>query len=63
MKTAASPRLFTFKEVGEHVSPVTMSCISPRTAAPPCLLLGLKDSLKEDARLLLLASDVESFWL
>jgi hypothetical protein len=36
-----------------QVSPVTMSCSSPRTAALPCLPLGIKDSLKEDAGLLL----------
>jgi hypothetical protein len=30
----------------------------PRTAAPPCLPLGIKDSLKEDARLLALG-----FWM
>jgi hypothetical protein len=34
-----------------QVSLVTMSCPSLRTAAPPCLPLGIKDSLKEDARL------------
>jgi hypothetical protein len=35
------------------MSPVTTSGPSPRTTAPPCLPLGLKDSLREDARLLL----------
>jgi hypothetical protein len=38
-----------------QVSPVTMSCPSLRTVAPPCLSLDIKDLLKEDARLLLLA--------
>jgi hypothetical protein len=41
-----------FREAGTQVSPVTMSRPSPRTTAPPCLPLGIKDSLKEDARLL-----------
>jgi hypothetical protein len=36
-----------------QVSPVTVSRPSRRTAAPPCLPLGVKDSLKEDRRLLL----------
>jgi hypothetical protein len=40
--------LFTFREAGTQVSPVTMSHPSLRTTAPPCLLVGLKDSLKED---------------
>jgi hypothetical protein len=39
-----------------QVSPVTTSHPSLRTAAPPFLPLGIKDSLKEDARLL-------DFWL
>jgi hypothetical protein len=47
--------LFTFREAGKHVSPVTMSHPSLRTAAPPCLPLDIKDSLKEDMRFLLLA--------
>jgi hypothetical protein len=39
------------KEVGTQVSPVTISCHSLRTAAPPpCLPLEIKDSLKEDTR-------------
>jgi hypothetical protein len=42
--------LFTFREAGRQVSPVTMSCFSWRTAAPPCLPLGIKDSLEEDVR-------------
>jgi hypothetical protein len=42
-----------FREAGTQVSPVTMSHPSLRTAAPPCLPLGTKDSLKEDSRLLL----------
>jgi hypothetical protein len=50
MQTAASPKLFTFREAGMQVSPVTMSRPSPRTAAPPCLPLDIKDSLKEDVR-------------
>jgi hypothetical protein len=45
-------KLFTFREVGTQVSLVTMSCPSQRTVAPPpCLLLDIKDLLKEDARL------------
>jgi hypothetical protein len=40
-----------FREAVMQVSPVTMSHPFPRTAAPPCLPLGIKDSLKEDARL------------
>jgi hypothetical protein len=70
--------LFIFREAGTQVSPVTMSHPSLRTTAPPCLLLGIKDSLKEDdrfllwafvlgiftfaLRLLLLASDGEGFF-
>jgi hypothetical protein len=48
--TAAFPELFTFREkVGTQVSPVTMSCPSPRTVAPPPYLsLDIKDLLKED---------------
>jgi hypothetical protein len=49
-KTAAFPKLLTFRQAG-MVSPVTMSRPSQRTAAAPCLLLGIKDSLKEDTRL------------
>jgi hypothetical protein len=42
-----------FKEAGMQVPLVTMSCPSLRTAAPPpCLPLGIKDSLKEDRKLL-----------
>jgi hypothetical protein len=38
-----------FREAGTQVPLVTMSCPSPRTIAPPpCLPLGIKDSLKED---------------
>jgi hypothetical protein len=37
-RTAASPKLFAFREAGMQVSPVTMSCPFLRTAAPPCLL-------------------------
>jgi hypothetical protein len=50
-----------FREAGTQVSPVTMSHPSPRTAVPPCLPLGIKDSLKEDARLLLWAFCFEAF--
>jgi hypothetical protein len=39
-----------------QVSPVTMSHLSLRNAAPPCLSLGIKDSLKEDTRFF-------GFWL
>jgi hypothetical protein len=43
-----------------QVSPVTMSCLSPRTVAPPPhLTRDIKDSLKEDARLF----DGGVFWL
>jgi hypothetical protein len=34
----------------------------PRTAALPCLPLGIKDSLKEETRLLLLAFGLLDFW-
>jgi hypothetical protein len=45
--------LFIFKEARMQVPLVTMSCPSLRTAAPPpCLPLGIKDSLKEDRKLL-----------
>jgi hypothetical protein len=51
--------LFTFREAGTQVSPVTISRPSLRTAASPCLPLGIKDSPREDKafclRLLLLA--------
>jgi hypothetical protein len=48
--------LFTFREEGTQVSPVTISHPSPRNvASPPYLPLGIKDSLKEDTRLLLFA--------
>jgi hypothetical protein len=43
--------LLKFRVAGMQVSPVTMSCHSLRTTAPPCLPLGRKDSLKEDTRL------------
>jgi hypothetical protein len=50
--SAAFPKLFIFREGGMQVPLVTMSCPSPRTAAPrPCLPLGIKDSLKEVVRL------------
>jgi hypothetical protein len=42
--------LFTFREAGMQVSPVTMSCPSLRTAVPPCLPLDIKDSLKKNLR-------------
>jgi hypothetical protein len=42
-------KLFTFREAGTQVSLVTMSGPFSRTVAPPpCLLLDIKDSLKED---------------
>jgi hypothetical protein len=41
--TAVSPELFVFREAGTQVSPVTMSRPSPRAAAPPCILLFVKD--------------------
>jgi hypothetical protein len=41
------------REAGTQVSPVTMSHLSLRPAAPPCLPLDIKVSLKEDRRLLL----------
>jgi hypothetical protein len=44
-----------FKKVGAQISSVTMSHPSPRTTAPHCLPLDIKDSLKEDGRLLLWA--------
>jgi hypothetical protein len=37
------PKLFGFRETGTQVSPVTVSRPSPRTAAPPCLQLFIKD--------------------
>jgi hypothetical protein len=40
--------LFTFREAGTQVSPVTMSHPSLRTTAPLCLPLDIKDPLKED---------------
>jgi hypothetical protein len=47
---------------------VTTSRPSPRTAAPPCLPLGIKDSLKEEKkifvlRLLLWGLLLLDFWL
>jgi hypothetical protein len=52
-----------FREAGMQVSPVTMSCSSLRTAAPPCLLLDIKDLLKLFALgLLLLAFGLLAFW-
>jgi hypothetical protein len=51
-RTAAFPKLVTFREAGMQVPLVTMSHPSPRTiGSPPCLPLGIKDSLKEVARL------------
>jgi hypothetical protein len=42
-RTAVSPKLFAFREAGTQVFPITMSCPSLRTAAPPpCLPLGIK---------------------
>jgi hypothetical protein len=60
-RTAASAKLFMFREAGTQVSLVTMSLPSPRTTAPPCLPLAIKDSLKEDAGLF--ALDFLSFEL
>jgi hypothetical protein len=54
--------LFTFREAGMQVSPVAMSRPSPRITAPSCLPLGIKDSLKEDRRFLLLALGLLAFW-
>jgi hypothetical protein len=65
-RMAASPKLFTFREAGTQVPPVTMSRPSRRTAAPPCLPLGIKDSLKEDTLGLLLwgfCFGLLGFWL
>jgi hypothetical protein len=45
--------LFTFREAGAQVSPVNNVMPSPKNLTLPCLSLGIKDSLKEDARLLL----------
>jgi hypothetical protein len=51
--SAAFPKLFMFREAGTQVPCVTMSHPSPRTAAPPpCLPLGVKDSLKKHVKLL-----------
>jgi hypothetical protein len=47
--------LFSFREAGTQVSPVTVSRLSPRTAVPPYLPPGIKDLLKEDARLFALS--------
>jgi hypothetical protein len=57
-RTAAFPELFMFREAGTQVSPVTMPHLSLRTAAPPGLSMGIKDSQKKDARLL-----VFGFWM
>jgi hypothetical protein len=40
--------MFMFRKAGNQVSPVSMSLPSLRAAAPPCLPLGIKDSLKEN---------------
>jgi hypothetical protein len=42
-RTAASPKLFPFREAGMQVSPVTMSQPSQIATAPPCLRLFIKD--------------------
>jgi hypothetical protein len=39
------------REAGTQVSAVIMSYPSPKTAAPPCLPLGIRDPLKEGLRL------------
>jgi hypothetical protein len=49
--TAAFPKMFTFREVGNAGSSCYISCPSLRTVEPPpCLPLDIKDSLKEDVR-------------
>jgi hypothetical protein len=45
-----SPKLFTFREAGTGFSGYN---VTPLPAAPPCLPLDIKDSLKEDMRFLL----------
>jgi hypothetical protein len=52
-----------FREAGMQFSPVIMSCPSGRTAVPPCLPQGIKDSLKEDPRLFALRVLLLGFWL
>jgi hypothetical protein len=47
-----------FREAGTQVSPVTMPRLSLRTAAPPGLSMGIKDSQKKDAGLW-----VFGFWM
>jgi hypothetical protein len=51
--------LFAFREAGMQVSPVTMSCPSPKASAPLCLPLFIKGPLKEEEGLLLFAF---GFW-
>jgi hypothetical protein len=50
-----------FREAGRQVSSVIMSHLSTRTAVPPCLPVGIKDSLKEDTRLFGLGFLLEAF--
>jgi hypothetical protein len=51
-----SEKVMLFLSCLMQVSSVTMSLFSPRNTAPPCLPLGIKDLLKEDARFF-------GFWL
>jgi hypothetical protein len=46
--SAASPKLFTFRETGMQVSLVAMSHPPQTVALPPPLPLGIKDPLKEN---------------
>jgi hypothetical protein len=46
-----SPK-FVFIETGMQVSPVTTSCPFLIASAPPCLLLFIKEPLKENRRFL-----------
>jgi hypothetical protein len=52
-----------FREAGTQFSPATTSQPSPRTASPPCLPLGIKDSLKEDVGVFLWCFLLWAFWL
>jgi hypothetical protein len=53
--------LHSEKKVGMQVSLVTMSCLSPRTVAPPpCLPLDIKDLLKE---VFLMEDGLIGWWL
>jgi hypothetical protein len=50
-----------FGEAGTEFSPVTMSHPSLRTTALPCLPLGIKASLKDEAKIFALGAF--GFWL